>query len=588
MLRTLIPLACLVPALALAQTAGFPLRGRSLVVNNGPGDQTDPHVSGPVVAYTNQLSLSSSEIRVHDLVTGEDRAIPTQGGYDSISDVSGDTVVFTRITSSSRVFRFNVREGGGAQELAPREGADRRAATIGGQTVAWQELGYIGSSQQPEIFAYRLDSPALTRLSEDTSVDRTPAVSADGTTVAWTKCATSIAGCDIWAAQAVEGGYQVAQLTGLEGEESQPDTNGEVVAYVTRRTVDGVTEADIAWQPVVGGEARRLPLPGPDSNPNVSGPLIAFERREASSTSSNFDIMLYDLRTQTFYRLTETPESESLNDISVEPDGMARVVWSVRENGDLNVYAYTFRLPPTDCAPQPTVEAPEEVCASPGTRPLLGSLQVTRSTGNSEVLSTQFAANGTGVLCVDNGFEGSPATAGWVWLGLGLSVGPEDFGQDVKSLALVIPLQGESTLSAQVEGAPGSAFRVRVYGESSCEFPPVDDGLTGAESLHGQFVPSEPVGSGSEKALLSSYFVRSGYEGRLESPGRGEETGGAVKGGEPVMADGTVHPLPEKSVPGCSAGSGPVSLLGVWMLAALLFRHGPARARSRAPGASRR
>jgi hypothetical protein len=576
MLRTLIPLAYLVPALAFAQNAGFPLRGKSLVVNNGPGDQTDPHVSGPVVAYTNQLSLSSSEIRVHDLITGEDQAIPTEGGYDSISDVSGDTVVFTRTTGSSRVYRFDMRKEAAAQELAPREGADRRAATIGGQTVAWQELGPITHAQQPEIFAYRLDSLALTRLSEDSSVDRTPAVSADGKTVAWTKCATSIDGCDIWAAHAVEGGYEVAQLTGTEGEESQPDTNGDVVAYVTRRTVDGVTEADIAWQPVSGGDAHRLPLPGPDSNPNVSGPIIAFERRDATSTSPNFDIMLYDLRTQTFYRLTETPESESLNDISVDPDGVARVVWSVRENGDLNVYAYTFRLPVTDCPP-PTVESPEEVCASPGSRPLLGSLQVTRSTGEPEVLSTRFVSNGTGVLCVDNGFKGTPATAGWVWLGLGLSVGPEDFGHDVKGLARAIPLQGETTLSAQVAGTPGSAFQVRVYGESSCESPPEDDGMKGAELLYGQFVPSEPVGSGSEKTLLSRYFVPSGYEGQLES-----------SGGEPVGGDGTVQPLPEKPLAGCSAGSGPVSLLGVWMLAALLVRHGTARARSRAPVASRR
>jgi hypothetical protein len=385
----------------------------------------------------------------------------------------------------------------------------------------------------------------------------------------------------------------------LEGEESQPDTNGQVVAYVTRRTVDGVVDADIAWQSVGGGEARHLPLPGPDSNPNVSGPLIAFERREASSTSPNFDIMLYDLRTQTFYRLTETPESESLNDISVDPDGLARVVWSVRENGDLNVYAYTFRLPPTDCTPQPTIESPEEVCASPGTRPLLGSLQVTRSTGDSEVVSTRFVSNGTGVLCVDNGFEGTPATVGWVWLGLGLSVGPYDFGHDVKSVARVVPLQGESTLSAQVEGEPGSAFRVRVYGEKSCEAPPLDDGMKGAETRYGQFVPSEPLGSGSEKTLLSHYFVPSGYEGRRESPGSGEGTGGAgqeeppaeggaVVGGEPAEADGTFHPLPEKSLGGCSAGSGSVSLLGVWMLAALLFRHGTARSRSRVPVSSRR
>ena len=46
-------------------------------------------------------------------------------------------------------------------ELAPRPGVERRAATIGGQTVAWQELGYTAESLPPEIFAYRLDTLAL-------------------------------------------------------------------------------------------------------------------------------------------------------------------------------------------------------------------------------------------------------------------------------------------------------------------------------------------------------------------------------------------------------------------------------------------
>jgi Tol biopolymer transport system component len=566
MLRTLFPLVCLVPTLALAQNAGAPLRGNSLVVNNGPGDQTHPHVSGSRVAYTHQPSPSSSEIRYHDLDTSEDRAIPNEGGFDSIADIHGDTVVFTRVTSVSRVYRFDVRQGGPAQEIANRAGADRRTASIGGQRVAWQELGYGASTLTPEIFAYHLESSALTRLSEDMAVDRTPAVSEDGSTVVWTKCATSIDGCDIWTAQAVEGGYDVRQLTGPEGEESQPDANGELVAYVSRRTVDGVVEADIAWQPVGGGDAWRLALPGTDSNPNVSGPLIAFERRETTMDGSmpNFDVMLYDLRTQTFYRLTQTPESETLNDISVGADGVVRVVWSVRESGNLNVYAFAFGLPPADCKPPADTGSPAEVCASPGARPLVGTLQMTRSTGKSERLSTSFEAKGSGVLCVDNAHEGTSVTAGWVWLGTELSVGPEDFGHDVKDVARAVSLQGASSLSALVEGKPGSAFQVRLYGE-----PPAcgseGDVKVGEELRHGELISPRPLDMAPVKAQPVRYFVPSGYEGPVAS----------VDGAMPLQS--------------CSAGgSGALFLLGLWVLAGLPRRDRSSRAKRRFPVISRR
>lgn len=513
MLRTLTTLACLMPALAFGQSGGDPLLGRTVAVNNGPGDQTDPHVDGSWVTYTNQSSPGSSEIRYHDLVTGLDQAIPTQGGYDSLADVSGDTVVFTRATDASRVFGFNLRDGGTAQELAPRPGVDRRSATVGGHSVAWQELGYTAASQ-PEIFAYHADTQALTRLTEDTNVDRTPAVSEDGSAVVWTKCAPTGDGCDIWSAREVEGGYQVLQLTGAEGEESLPDTNGDVAVYVTRRTINGVTDSDIAWQSLSGGEIHRLALPGTDSNPSVSGSIIAFERKDPSSTSPNFDIMLYDLRSETFYRLTNTPESESLSDISVDPNGLARVVWTVRQNGDLNVYAFAFRLP-GDCQPA-TIPDPAAVCAAPGARPLLGTLRVSRvSSDEPQALSTNLDAHGTGVLCVDNGVGGTLADSGWVWLGAGLKVGPDSFGPDVDSISQVVPLQGPVSLSALADGAVGSGFQVRVYGELSCDLG-LGDGMDGSETLYGQFLTPESLGS-SNSLAASAYFVPSGYEGWMKT-----------------------------------------------------------------------
>ncbi|WP_375772975.1 hypothetical protein NR798_19485 [Archangium gephyra] len=564
MLRTITTFVCLVPALALAQSAA-PLMGMSQVVNDGPGDQTEPHVSGALVAYTHQSSLFSSEIRYHDLLTDEDQAIPTEGGYDALADISGNRIVFTRTTNASRVFRFDVGPGGSAVELAPRPGVERRAATIGGQTVAWQELGYTAESLPPEIFAYRLDTLALTRLTEDTRLDRTPAVSAEGKAVVWIKCATSLDGCDLWAAREAEGGYEVSQLTGPEGEESLPDTNGEVVAYVTRSLVNGVAESDIAWQPLGGGEVHRLALPGVDTNPNVSGSLIAFERRDASSATPNFDVVLYDLRTQTYYRLTETPESESLSDISVGPDGLVRVVWTVRRNGDLNVYAYVFRLP-GECTRTPIKDA-AAVCASPGGRSLLGSLVVSRAEGAPEVVSTEFESTGTGVLCVDNGFEASPATAGWVWMGLGLHVGPDELREDVTSLARKVPLQGRLALSAQAAGAPGSAFRVRLYGEMVCDAGLKEAPSQDMEVRHGQLVPSL-VDAMPGKIALMRYFVPSGYEG---PPVRG---GGSQAPSEGTDGAGVVVPgeLSPEARGGCSAAGGPVALLGVWMLVAVRAR----------------
>ena len=81
------------PVSALAQTYGPPLVGQVVPVNTGPGDQTDPHVSGGLVAYTSE-EAGFSQIRYHDLLSGSDESISNQG-FDFLSDVSGSLIVFT-------------------------------------------------------------------------------------------------------------------------------------------------------------------------------------------------------------------------------------------------------------------------------------------------------------------------------------------------------------------------------------------------------------------------------------------------------------------------------------------------------------
>ena len=113
--------------------------GTTTTVNAGNGDQLDPHVSGPIVSYTN---VPGAEIRYYDFATGLDQAISHGGIEDSLSDVSGSRIVFSGLDAdSNRIFSLHV---GGVTpgELAPGIAkAIRESPAIGGDTVAWVDLG---------------------------------------------------------------------------------------------------------------------------------------------------------------------------------------------------------------------------------------------------------------------------------------------------------------------------------------------------------------------------------------------------------------------------------------------------------------
>ena len=164
--RMLAALLCLVPLGAHAESTGAPLAGTPRTISALSGDQKDPHVSGDWVTYTNQLDASTSELRYHQWSTGRDVAIPREGARDSLADLQGSQVVFIRELPSSsvrHVYRFDLRAGGAAAEIAPRDAADRRAVSVGGHTVAWQEV-VVGSAVPAEIHAFHQGSLTLTRL----------------------------------------------------------------------------------------------------------------------------------------------------------------------------------------------------------------------------------------------------------------------------------------------------------------------------------------------------------------------------------------------------------------------------------------
>ncbi|HKW63311.1 MAG TPA: hypothetical protein VJN89_12250 [Candidatus Acidoferrum sp.] len=305
-----------------------------VVINNGPGNQTDPHVSGNFATYTS----GGTTIRYFNFVTGTDNAVPAgaPGDQDTLSDVNGALIAFSRTFAdlSTHVFVYDTTTNT-VTEIDPQPGGILRFnPVIGGDTLAYVDL----NSGNGDIFLYDLAAspPAPPqKLSPSTDSDDSPGVSPDGNTVVWEKCVGS--NCDILKAVRAGGVWTVSTVANSQFNEENPDTDGTWIVYDSNRTGN----AQIHFQPLAGGPETGLNLTGDSINPSISHGVIVFERRNAPLFAPG-DIFVYVIATNTLYQVTSTPTvDDTLTDVSVLPNGDIRVVWSALE-ADANVYATTF------------------------------------------------------------------------------------------------------------------------------------------------------------------------------------------------------------------------------------------------------
>jgi len=208
------------------------LPGNFQVVNNGPGDQTDPHVDCDLVSYTDDDFSGVLRIRYFDVATSTDHAIPGNGA-DSLSDASGTRIAFTEATlDGPQVVVFETS----TQQRTVIPGTHKNRPTLGGNLMAFQDGNFYAESAQSEISVYDLNTGTGTRLTNDTLVDKLVAVSPTGNAMVWEKSQEDGSGGDIYAAiQTSPGVFSVTALTGAAGKEHNPDTNGEVVVYTSTR-----------------------------------------------------------------------------------------------------------------------------------------------------------------------------------------------------------------------------------------------------------------------------------------------------------------------------------------------------------------
>ena len=134
--------------------------------------------------------------------------------------------------------------------------------------------------------------------------------------------------------------FEIRALTGA-GEDSSPDTNGEIAAYLS----DKSGENDIYYQPLQGGTEIHVPIPGNQRGVSIFENLIAFESEVQLGSVTQYDIFVYDVSAGNLYQVTSTPVNETLSDIAI-CNGIGRIVYAV-PGDEFDIYAFTF--PASEC-----------------------------------------------------------------------------------------------------------------------------------------------------------------------------------------------------------------------------------------------
>lgn len=310
------------------------LAGTFQVVNDGPGDQLDPHANCDRVSYTNDDNQGAQSIHYFDFATNTDHVIPGNG-LDSLSDVYGELVAFTEGgLSGPLIVLFNTAML--TRTVVP--GFQNSHARLGGNLAAFENRSFSTNPNESEISIYDRSTNVVSRLTNDLMFDRRPAVSESGNAIVWEKCQSSGLGCDIYAAtQAAPGVFTTRQLTFGNSENVFPKTDGSIAAYISNRS----GENDIYLQPLTGGPETHLSIPGDQRNVSIAGDLLSFEMWPPGNTQ--YDIYVYDLTTAKLYQATDTPNNELLSHLTI-CNGVARIVYA-RPGFDVNVYSFTFPVP---------------------------------------------------------------------------------------------------------------------------------------------------------------------------------------------------------------------------------------------------
>lgn len=414
---------------APAQAAGT-ITGKEVPIAVGPGDQSDPAISGPIISYTD-VSSGTADVYFYDERTKTTHPGATGPGDQEFSSVSGNLIAYTEYAglAPAEVWTYDITTGV-ATNISNRPDSDQLKPAISSQLIAWEDK----RQGLPHIFVYILSSGVTQQISGG-GPQSDPAAS--GGRVVYTDEST---GSQVKVWDLATGTTTVfGALTG------QPDIDGENVAYVDMSGANW----DVVVHNLTSGAETRLTLPGTGGGyPKISGEFVAFE--DWSSGASH--IVLWHWTGGELHYFSPLTSIQTLAAISGN-----RIVYTDNRNGNLDIYAYdfTFTYPPPPPPPPPLVG-----CANP-----IGALAdywVVRRVRGLPAIGTAYFSS-TVAQNVKVCITGTDVTAGWVVLNLHVDATPADFGPGTVYFERPdFVHKGLNASAAALVGRIGASIHVRI------------------------------------------------------------------------------------------------------------------------------
>jgi hypothetical protein len=451
--------AAVLPGAAMGVTPldGGTVGGTTVAVDDTAGDQLDPHVSGDLAAYTDAADPALALIRYYDFLSAvsPNASIPAgPDDIDTLSDVNSGHIAFARYNTVSGVRACMVFDVASHTTIPIGSATQAGATALGGDTVAF------ANGSPGEIMVGSISNPggALTDVSASGDNDVSPAVSPNGSLIAWASC-TGFS-CSIMKSTRSAGVWSAPALV-RAAPAANPDTDGTNIVYDAPHDVTDDSSRDIFFQPVGGGAETQIVLPGVERNPSISGGVIAFE----GATEPGFaaDVYVYQIGSNKVFRVTNTGPTaanlygidETLNDVTVLPNGDVRVVWAADDDSSepfaRNIYARTFTLPPVPAGdttlPSVTITTPADGAVYTKNQLVLADYACEDEPGGSGVASCDgpvasgdpidTASIGNHDFTVDSAdIAGNPATVTNVY-GVVFPVGSSAFSSPVDDLPVL-------------------------------------------------------------------------------------------------------------------------------------------------------
>ncbi|HEY7630792.1 MAG TPA: LpqB family beta-propeller domain-containing protein [Thermoleophilaceae bacterium] len=488
----------------------------AVTVADGPGDQNDSHVSGDLVTYTDH-SGPIDRVRYHNLATGTDDVVPDPDGLrDILSSVNGTTITYRHGNSPNiaTMYVFDSTDPSAQpHQVDPGQTSGTLEGAIGGQLVAWS--GFFPPTGF-HISVYDRSTGTTEQLTNDSLEDFNPAPSPNEPSLAWVRCISIGGNCDIWSATRSGGSWTQRQLTsGSRAANGQPGNDGTIVAYAA----GGGLSDDLYWQPLEGGAESHLitSAAGLAVNAQVaaSNGVIAFEQLQ---DGQQFDEYAYDTNTGFLYRLTNTPEDDSLSSISVAGRTATVTFTQGDAAGGDDVYAKTFELhePPHLTADHAQVTGDEGSQASN-----TGTVSDPNGDGVSLTASIGHVTNnGDGTWSWSYTPDDGPAGPQAVTI---TGTDPDGLSDSVSFDLNVDNVAPSATFNAPGSATPGSAFTISLTGPSDPSSADTSAGFTYAfDCGDGTFPPSSSQSSASCTAPTSPGAVA--VRGRIQDKDGGVST----------------------------------------------------------------